>query len=99
MPFAAQRLLVERQDQAAGPLLGVRLGADAPARARLRALWTLRGLGALRVDQIVTALGDPSGGVRENALRLAEAEIDANDNLARWPGEDPRFRHRETGRR
>ena len=77
----AQRLLVERQDQAAGPLLAVRLGADAPARARLHALWTLRGLGALRVDQIVTALGDPSGGVRENALRLAEAEIDANDTL------------------
>ena len=77
----AQRLLVERQDQAAVPVLAVRLGSDAPARARLHALWTLRGLGVLRVDQVVTALGDPSGGVRENALRLAEAVIDANANL------------------
>ncbi len=77
----AQRLLVERQDPAAVPLLAGRVGSDAPALARLHALWTLRGLGALRVDQIVTALGDPSAGVRENALRLAEAEIDANDKL------------------
>ena len=58
-----------------------RVGPDAPALARLHALWTLRGLGGLRVDQIVTALEDPSAGVRENALRLAEAELDASDDL------------------
>ena len=77
----AQRLLVERADPDAAPLLAARLGGGAPAPARLHALWTLRGLGALRVDQIVTALGDPSAGVRENALRLAESELETNDEL------------------
>ena len=77
----AQRLLVERQDPAAVPLLAARTGSEAPPLARLHALWTLRGLDGLRVDQIVTALEDPSPGLRENALRLAEAVLDANLDL------------------
>ena len=45
----------------------------APGRAH--ALWTLHGLKALTVDDVVTALADPEPGVREQALRLAEEKL------------------------
>ncbi|MBI4604510.1 MAG: c-type cytochrome [Planctomycetes bacterium] len=69
---AAQRLLVERRDPAAAPLLE-ELARSAPApAARAHALGALEGLGALRDEVVAGALADPSPPVREHALRLAE---------------------------
>ena len=68
----AQRLLLERQDRGAVPLLRT-LARDSPREvARIHALWTLEALGGLETADLVTALSDRDGGVRENAVRLAE---------------------------
>ena len=73
----AHRLLVERQDQAAAPLLR-RLAAegDQPT-ARLHALWVLAGIGRADADLVEKALSDGHPAVRENALKLAEAHLPA----------------------
>ncbi len=67
----AQRLIVERQDKAAIPALvsGSRTAKD--SLARLHALWTLDGLGALDEAVLSHALRDPHPDVREGAVRLA----------------------------
>ena len=68
----AQRLLVERQDKAAVPELRKLLNSSPDGRFRLRALYTLDGLGELTQDDVAVALRDTEAGVRTNALVLAE---------------------------
>jgi mono/diheme cytochrome c family protein/glucose/arabinose dehydrogenase len=79
----AQRLLVERRDPAAAGLLAQFFepeklkGTDlAPSAitplARLHALWTLEGLGAIDRATVLRALADPDAGVCAAAIRLAE---------------------------
>ena len=68
----AQRLLVERQDKAAVPLLKVLAQKSDFPQARLHALWTLEGLSALDPQMVAAALKDTHPRVREHALRLAE---------------------------
>jgi putative membrane-bound dehydrogenase-like protein len=65
----AQRLLYERQDKTIVPALAS-LGSSAVAR--VHALWTLHGLGALDADLVRARLADPEPGVRETAVRLAD---------------------------
>jgi len=80
--LTAQRLLVERRSPTAGATLR-KLSADSPrAMGRLHALWTLEGLGQLRSEDILRALGDTHPGNRENALWLAEAPSATNRSLA-----------------
>jgi putative membrane-bound dehydrogenase-like protein len=67
----AQRLLVDRANEAATALLA-RLAREGPSLGRLHALWTLDGLGRLETSLIEAALGAPEPGLRENAIRLAE---------------------------
>jgi putative heme-binding domain-containing protein len=50
--------------------------------ARLHALWTLDGLGALDDATIAAAMGDAAPGVRENAVRLAEPRLRGSTPLA-----------------
>jgi putative membrane-bound dehydrogenase-like protein len=71
----AQRLLFERQDQTAVEGLRSLLGKSSSELARLHALWTLEGLGALRDAEILSGLSDPSAGVREHAVRLAASRL------------------------
>jgi putative membrane-bound dehydrogenase-like protein len=73
--LTAQRLLVERR--ATGATASLRtVGARNPkALARLHALWTLDGLGSLRVEDVRRGLTDTHPGIRENALRLAEPRL------------------------
>ena len=73
----AQRLLVERQDRAAVPLLKDLARKSEFPQARLHALWTLEGLAALDPEMVMAALKDPHPGVREHALRLAEEFAEA----------------------
>lgn len=68
----AQRLLVERQDKAAGPLLENVALKGANPYGRLQALWALDGLRLSNPDLLFTLLSDKSPVVRANALRLLE---------------------------
>ena len=79
----AQRVLLERQDLEAVPLLAAMIAVPPSSVARLHGLWTLRGLEALTVDQVADALRDTTAGVRENALRLAEPYLREDDGLRR----------------
>ena len=68
----AARLLFERQDRAAGPLLSNLLYRSRLPLARLHALHALEGIGALQEAQLVRALVDEDDRVREHAVLLAE---------------------------
>lgn len=71
----AQRLLIERDDSKAIPLLKA-LARDRPnPLARSHAAWTLHVLGNLDAPTVVTALKDPDARVREQAARLSEGRI------------------------
>lgn len=76
----AQRLLVQRQDKSAAPALKALAGEGAPA-ARLHALWTLHGIGALDEPLLSRALSDAQAGIRENALVLAEKYLASSKRL------------------
>jgi putative membrane-bound dehydrogenase-like protein len=67
----AQRLLIERQDQAAVSLLQETVRHSVRGTARLHALCTLGGLKALNPDLVLQALDDPEAGVRRHAIRLS----------------------------
>ncbi|WP_339710639.1 PVC-type heme-binding CxxCH protein [uncultured Kriegella sp.] len=72
----AQRLLVDRKDKDAFPLLKqMAINMERPL-GRLHALWTLQGLGQLSIEMIKQALTDEVPGIRENAIRLAELHLD-----------------------
>ena len=68
----AQRLLVERQDRTAVAKLEELARGGTSPRARLHALCSLDGLGALSVPVITHALKDAHPGVRRHAVRLSE---------------------------
>jgi HEAT repeat protein len=70
--MTAQRLLVERQDKVALPLLRDLARKSEFPLARVHALWTLEGLSGLDAQIVAVALKDTDPGVREHALRLAE---------------------------
>ena len=72
----AQRLLLDRKDKEALPLLiQMTKNTESPI-GRLHALWTLQGFGKLSSETIKQALKDKVPGIRENAIRLAELHLD-----------------------
>lgn len=68
----AQRLILERQDTSAVSALKVMVQQQELPQARLHALWTLQGLGALDAKTVDRGLADVHPAVRANAVRLAE---------------------------
>jgi len=68
----ASRLLYERQDPAAIPLLNHLIERSGYALGRMHALYVLDGLGALTVDNVRKGLDDPEAVVREHAVKLSE---------------------------
>ena len=68
----ASRLLFERQDKSAAPKLEQLLKKSSVALARLHALCSLDGLGALQSAHLLTALDDNDASVREHAVKLSE---------------------------
>ncbi|WP_414661082.1 DUF7133 domain-containing protein [Horticoccus sp. 23ND18S-11] len=79
----AQRLLVEKRDAAATPVLrSAALDARRPAAARLHALWTLDGLGdALDRATVLAA-------VRDSDARVAAAAVRVGERFLKQPGSD-----------
>jgi putative membrane-bound dehydrogenase-like protein len=78
----AQRLLYQRQDRAAVAPLRRLARESQSSLARMHALWTLEGLNALEVADIVRTVHDPAAGLREHALRLAEPRLKDAPELA-----------------
>ncbi len=72
----AHRLLFERQDQTAVPLLRKLLRESGLPVARLHALWSLHGLQALRNEDLEAALADSDPHLREHAVHLAEPRLE-----------------------
>jgi putative membrane-bound dehydrogenase-like protein len=69
----AQRLLIERNDRAAIPLLKSLAARRTSALGRMHALCTLQVLGGLGEEELLAGLRDPEPGVREQSARLSEA--------------------------
>ena len=79
----AHRLIRERQDRSAAPLLRRLLRESSRPLARMHALWSLEGLGSLRERDLLRGLGDPEAGVRVHAVRLAESRLNRSRALSR----------------
>jgi putative membrane-bound dehydrogenase-like protein len=79
--LTAQRLLVERREQAVVPALKELCAKGATPQARLHALYTLEGLEALEPKLVERALRDEHHGVRVHALQLAERWLDKEPGL------------------
>ena len=76
----ASRLLLERQDKSAVPMLESMIKKSSSALGRLHALYALDGLGELKPAHLLTALDDRAAAVREHAIKLAEKFKDSADN-------------------
>ncbi|MFN0125764.1 MAG: c-type cytochrome [Verrucomicrobiales bacterium] len=68
----AQMLIVSRADKSAVPALTEMATSHADANARIHALWTLQGLGALPKETILAACKHAHPRVRRAAVQLAE---------------------------
>ncbi len=86
----AARLLYERQDQAAIPLLK-KLTTDSRPLARLHAMYALAGQNGLDAETLLTRLRDPHPQVRRHAVRLAASWGDQSpiaDQLVAMTGDE-----------
>lgn len=68
----AARLLFERQDKAATPLLEQLLKEAKSPHGRMHALYALEGQGSLNVASVLQAMKDPDAPVRSHAVKLSE---------------------------
>ena len=69
----ASRLLYQRQDRAAIPVLRKLAASGETAEGRMGAMYSLRGLGSLEEATLLAAFDDPAPLVRASALRLSES--------------------------
>jgi putative membrane-bound dehydrogenase-like protein len=81
--LTAQRLLVERADGKPLAALDRLARSGGTPQARLHALYTIDGLGALTPELVAVALDDDVPDVRVHALQLAERWLDKGGMLAR----------------
>lgn len=80
----AARLLFQRQDRKAAPLLEKLLIDDRP-EVRVAAMWAMEGMGALREEHLLPVLGNgnESREVVEQAIRLAEPRAAGSEAIRR----------------
>jgi putative membrane-bound dehydrogenase-like protein len=78
----AARLLLERQDKAAVPLLEKLAAESSSPLGRMHALYALTGLKSLSVRTLLRGLGDEHPGVREHAVKLSEPLVNQSPELA-----------------
>jgi putative membrane-bound dehydrogenase-like protein len=77
----AHRLLLERADPAAAPLLEKLASEAALAASRARAIWTLHALQRLTPAVVTAALRDRDPGVREQGVVLTGILLESNPGL------------------
>ncbi len=75
----AQQLLVERQDKSVVPALVTMVKSSDNLLARVHALWTLEGLGALDAALLREQMKDPNPRMRVQAIRASETLYKAAD--------------------
>jgi putative membrane-bound dehydrogenase-like protein len=75
----ASRLLYERNDQSAVPLLRALLKSSGSSLAHFHAIGCLESLQALEPADLLTALDDPEPGVRERAIWASEMMTESAD--------------------
>ncbi len=85
----AQRLLVHRADPACVPLLRQLLAQSSNPKARLQAICTLDGLGAVSRQDVMQAWKDPLPQVRAHGIRAAEPFGAAIEGRLRMPAGFP----------
>ena len=95
----AHRLIFERQDKLAVAGLRRLLKESKQPLARMHALWSLKGLKALRDEDVVGGLNDLSSGVRVHAVEHAESRLEHSSRIYRKVldmagDENPRVRMR-----
>lgn len=71
----AHRLIFDRQHAPASEPLRKLLRESMQPLARLHSLWSLDGLSALTDEDLLTAMGDESAGVREHAVLISERRL------------------------
>ncbi len=77
----AHRLIYQRQDRSMIPALRKIASTHEFPQARLHALWSLQGLGALDEKMLRRAINDSHPRVREHAVRLAEPMLQTNEAI------------------
>ena len=77
----AQRLLIHKQDRSAIEPLNKMVLTNKRPLARLHALCTLDGLGALDTDLLLKALSDKHPAIRRHAIRLSEPFLSQSEPL------------------
>ena len=85
----AHRLLMERMDKTAIPLLKEKALKSASAPARLRALYLLGDFGALDARIVEAALKDAQPEIRPHAIRMAESFPALDRNILALSAADP----------
>jgi mono/diheme cytochrome c family protein/glucose/arabinose dehydrogenase len=75
----AQKLIVLRQDKSVVPALQAMARTNPDHVARMHAIWTLEGLGALDAGLVRAAMKDPDPNVRSTAIRASETLYKAGD--------------------
>ncbi len=69
--IGAQRLIVEKQDKSVVPALAKLVVEGKTPEAKVHAMWTLDGLGSLKLEHVKSLLQAEEGGVVENAIQAA----------------------------
>lgn len=77
----AARLLFERQDKSAIPLLREMVTSSESPFGRMRALYVLDGMNALDESSVIAGLNDASPRVQEHAVRLSEPFIASSPSI------------------
>jgi len=76
----AARLIYERQDKAAVPLLEKLWATSKSPLTRMHALHVLDGLNALTANHLIASMGDKNANVREHAIKLAEKLMNVRES-------------------
>ncbi len=77
----AHRLIYERQDPTAVPLLRTLLTTSPNSLARLHAFWSLHGLNALEPGDVLTVLGDEDPRLQTHAVVHAETHLGTQERI------------------
>jgi mono/diheme cytochrome c family protein/glucose/arabinose dehydrogenase len=75
----AQQVLVLRQDRSVAPALRAMARSHSSPVARVHAMWTLEGIGALDADLVRELMRDASPRLRVQALRVSESLYKSGD--------------------
>ncbi|MGK2861660.1 MAG: PVC-type heme-binding CxxCH protein, partial [Chitinophagaceae bacterium] len=77
----AQRLLLDKKEQGTTDMLQTFLDSTTSPEGIVHALWTMEGLHATNGQALIKAFRNPVAGVRENAIKIAELNLQKTASL------------------